>query len=103
VNNFRSHPAILDFSNKQFYNNELIACGNPALTRSLENSDELPTKRFPLIFHGILGKDDREGSSPSFFNIGEATLVKKYVASLVGNRKLRIRECSIFISCQAVF
>ncbi|KAJ7841089.1 P-loop containing nucleoside triphosphate hydrolase protein [Mycena olivaceomarginata] len=91
VNNFRSHPAILDFSNKQFYNDELIACGNPALTRSLENSDELPTKRFPLIFHGILGKDDREGSSPSFFNIGEATLVKKYVASLVGNRKLRIR------------
>ncbi|KAJ6572149.1 P-loop containing nucleoside triphosphate hydrolase protein [Mycena capillaripes] len=91
VNNFRSHPAILDFSNQQFYDGELIPCGNPALTRSLENSDELPTKKFPLIFHGIIGKDDREGSSPSFFNIGEATLVKKYAASLVGNRKLRIR------------
>ncbi|KAJ6581930.1 P-loop containing nucleoside triphosphate hydrolase protein [Mycena capillaripes] len=91
LNNFRSHPDILQFSNQQFYNSELIACGNPDLTRSLENSDELPTKKFPLIFHGILGKDDREGSSPSFFNIGEATLVKKYAASLVNNRKLRIR------------
>ncbi|KAJ7266375.1 P-loop containing nucleoside triphosphate hydrolase protein [Mycena haematopus] len=91
VNNFRSHPAILEFSNHQFYDDELIPCGNPILTRSLEKCDELPTKMFPLIFHGIQGKDDREGSSPSFFNIGEATLVKKYVTSLVGNRKLRIR------------
>ncbi|KAJ7034542.1 P-loop containing nucleoside triphosphate hydrolase protein [Mycena alexandri] len=91
VNNFRSHPAILEFSNQQFYDGELIPCGNVALIRSLENSDELPTKKFPLIFHGILGKDDREGSSPSFFNIGEATLVKKYVLALVSDRKLRVR------------
>ncbi|KAJ7096052.1 RNA helicase [Mycena epipterygia] len=91
VNNFRSHPAILEFSNNQFYDGELVPCGNPALIRSLENSNELPMKKFPLIFHGILGKDDREGSSPSFFNIGEATLVKKYITSLVSERKLRIR------------
>ncbi|KAJ7676478.1 P-loop containing nucleoside triphosphate hydrolase protein [Mycena rosella] len=91
LNNFRSHPAILDFSNNQFYDGELIPCGNPALIQSLENWNELPKKKFPLIFHGILGKDDREGSSPSFFNIGEATLVKKYVASLVSDRKLRVR------------
>ncbi|KAJ6600012.1 RNA helicase [Mycena vulgaris] len=97
VNNFRSHPAILEFSNNQFYDGELVPCGNPALIRSLENSNELPTKRFPLIFHGILGKDDREGSSPSFFNIGEATLVKKYVASLVSDRKLRVRPEEIGI------
>ncbi|KAJ7484325.1 P-loop containing nucleoside triphosphate hydrolase protein [Mycena latifolia] len=97
VNNFRSHPAILDFSNNQFYGGELKPCGNPALIRSLENSNELPTKKFPLIFHGILGKDDREGSSPSFFNIGEATLVKKYVASLVSDRKLRVRPEEIGI------
>ncbi|KAJ7669415.1 RNA helicase [Mycena polygramma] len=97
VNNFRSHPAILDFSNGQFYDGELVPCGNPALIRSLENADELPTKKFPLIFHGILGKDDREGSSPSFFNIGEATVVKKYVASLIGDRKLRIRPEEIGI------
>ncbi|KAF7313870.1 RNA helicase [Mycena chlorophos] len=91
VNNFRSHPAILDFSNRQFYAGELVPCGNPALIQSLENSDELPRKKFPLIFHGIAGKDQREGFSPSFFNIDEATIVKKYVASLLSNKKLRLR------------
>ncbi|KAJ7150896.1 P-loop containing nucleoside triphosphate hydrolase protein [Mycena crocata] len=83
--------SIADKFTNHFYDGELKPCGNPALIRSLENSDELPTKKFPLIFHGIIGKDDREGSSPSFFNIGEATLVKKYVTSLVSDRKLRIR------------
>ncbi|KAJ7474539.1 P-loop containing nucleoside triphosphate hydrolase protein [Mycena galericulata] len=91
VNNFRSHPAILEFSNNHFYDGELKSCANPALIRSLENWDELPMKKFPLIFHGIVGKDAREGSSPSFFNVSEASLVKKYVASLVVNKKLRIR------------
>ncbi|KAJ7434430.1 P-loop containing nucleoside triphosphate hydrolase protein [Mycena galericulata] len=91
VNNFRSHPAILEFSNNQFYDGELKSCANPALIRSLENWDELPKKKFPLIFHGIVGKDAREESSPSFFNVSEASLVKKYVASLVVNRKPRIR------------
>ncbi|KAJ7636868.1 P-loop containing nucleoside triphosphate hydrolase protein [Roridomyces roridus] len=97
VNNFRSHPAILEFSNNQFYNGELKPCGDPVLIRSLENLEELPKKKFPLIFHGIMGKDDREGSSPSFFNVSEASLVKKYVMSLVGDRKARIRPEEIGI------
>jgi Superfamily I DNA and RNA helicases and helicase subunits len=91
VKNFRSHPAILDFPNSQFYNGELQPSGNPALTHSLEHSNELATKKFPLIFHGIIGKDQREESSPSFFNIDEATVVKKYCSSLITDRKNRIR------------
>ncbi|KAF5356601.1 hypothetical protein D9758_008284 [Tetrapyrgos nigripes] len=87
IKNFRTHKAILQFSNEQFYNNELQYCANAALTHSLENSNELPTKRFPLIFHGVVGKDLREEHSPSFFNIEEATLVKKYCSSLIGERK----------------
>ncbi|THV07178.1 P-loop containing nucleoside triphosphate hydrolase protein [Dendrothele bispora CBS 962.96] len=87
VKNFRTHEAILRFSNERFYNNELQYCADPALTHGLENSSELPTKRFPLIFHGIVGKDLREETSPSFFNIEEATLVKKYCSSLIGERK----------------
>ena len=63
------------------------------MTRSMENYEELPRKNFPVIFHGIIGKDDREASSPSFFNIDEATQVKKYCMSLIGNRKNRIRKC----------
>ncbi|KIK54982.1 hypothetical protein GYMLUDRAFT_249004 [Collybiopsis luxurians FD-317 M1] len=97
LKNFRSHPAILEFSNQHFYNNELQYCGNPALTRSLETSDQLPKKKFPLIFHGIVGKDQREASSPSFFNIEEATLVKRYCLSLVSERKNGARADQIAV------
>ncbi|KAF5346812.1 hypothetical protein D9757_013484 [Collybiopsis confluens] len=78
VRNFRSHPAILKLSNDRFYNRKLQYCADPELTRNLESSDELPQKKFPLIFHGIVGKDLREATSPSFFNIEEAGLVRKY-------------------------
>ncbi|TFK41414.1 P-loop containing nucleoside triphosphate hydrolase protein [Crucibulum laeve] len=91
VKNFRSHPDILEFSNSQFYGSELECCGDPAMTHSLENYEELPKKRFPIIFHSINGKDQRESSSPSFFNIDEATQVKKYCLSLVNDRKNGIR------------
>ncbi|KAL0566482.1 hypothetical protein V5O48_015530 [Marasmius crinis-equi] len=91
VRNFRSHPAILNFSNEHFYNRELQFFGNPAMTHSLENANELPKRGFPVVFHGILGKDMREAESPSFFNIDEANLVKKYIAGLVGDKKNKIK------------
>ena len=94
VKNFRTHPDILRFSNQHFYHGELQAVGNEGITRSLENWDELPKKRFPLIFHSIIGKDQREGSSPSFFNIEEATQVKKYCLLLIDNRKNHISKQS---------
>jgi helicase MOV-10 len=58
----------------------------------MDNYEELPKKKFPIIFHGIIGKDEKEASSPSFFNIDEASQVKKYVISLLGNRKNKISE-----------
>ncbi|KAK7047845.1 hypothetical protein VNI00_006173 [Paramarasmius palmivorus] len=91
VRNFRSHPAILRFSNEQFYNRELQYFGDPAITHSLENATELPRKKFPLIFHGIVGKDQREESSPSFFNVDEATQVKKYCNNLFLDKKNSIK------------
>ncbi|KDR68378.1 hypothetical protein GALMADRAFT_257029 [Galerina marginata CBS 339.88] len=91
VKNFRSHPDILHFSNEQFYNSELQTCGNKAMICSLETYEELPKKRFPLLFHAIIGKDEREAHSPSFFNIDEATQVKKYCMSLINNRKNNIK------------
>ncbi|KAJ3553464.1 hypothetical protein NP233_g12636 [Leucocoprinus birnbaumii] len=91
VKNFRSHPSILQFPNERFYKSELQSCGDFAMVRSLENCEELPKRGFPIIFHGVVGKDDREKKSPSFFNIDEAILVKKYCESLIGNRKSGIR------------
>lgn len=68
------------------------------MTHSLENVEELPKKRFPLVFHGIVGKDAREASSPSFFNVEEASQVKKYCKDLLENRKYKLSK----FSCRVV-
>ncbi|KDQ06471.1 hypothetical protein BOTBODRAFT_121476 [Botryobasidium botryosum FD-172 SS1] len=80
--NYRSHPAILTFPNDMFYHGELEAYGNPSVINRFLNWRELGNKRFPVIFHGITGKDTREGRSPSYFNPDEASLVKYYVKKL---------------------
>ncbi|EKM56518.1 uncharacterized protein PHACADRAFT_160043 [Phanerochaete carnosa HHB-10118-sp] len=90
VKHFRSHPDILTFPNRQFYGGELLPCADPAVTHSLLKYEKLPAKNFPIVFHGTVGKDQREASSPSFFNIDEITIAKDYLVSLLENRKLRI-------------
>jgi len=50
-----------------------------------------------LIFHGVVGRDEREKSSPSFFNIEEATIVRKYCSSLIVDRKHKIKPEDIGI------
>jgi len=91
IKNFRSHPGILSFSNAQFYSGELLTCGDPALTHSLIKSSVLVRENYPVVFHGVAGKDEREESSPSFFNIAEASLVKDYCKKLIDNRSPRVR------------
>lgn len=90
VKHFRSHPEILAFPNRHFYDGELQPCADPAVTHSLLRYEKLPNKNFPVVFHGIVGKDQREASSPSFFNIDEVTIVKEYLMSLLEDRKLRL-------------
>jgi helicase MOV-10 len=95
VKNFRSHNAILKFPNEQFYKGELEQCADPKVINSYIGSPHLVSKKFPIIFHAISGKDDREASSPSFFNIDEASLVKEYVRALRSDKKYHIGMCSI--------
>lgn len=91
IQNFRSHPAILDFPNRQFYQGEIQPCRDEVITRSLKRMEDLPQRDFPLIFHGIVGKDQREGDNPSFFNAEKATLMKKYCTDLTSRgRKNRV-------------
>ncbi|KAL1743982.1 P-loop containing nucleoside triphosphate hydrolase protein [Schizophyllum fasciatum] len=80
--NYRSHAAILRFPNERFYRGELKPCASPTTVNSYIGWPELPNKQFPIIFHAISGKDDREASSPSFFNIHEALQVKNYIEKL---------------------
>ncbi|KAG1748034.1 P-loop containing nucleoside triphosphate hydrolase protein, partial [Suillus occidentalis] len=95
VKNFRSHPAILKFPNERFYANDLESCGNKNIIRAFEGWNKLPSKKFPIIFHSISGKDDREATSPSFFNIDEVTQVRKYIQLLRDDRQIRVAHNEI--------
>jgi helicase MOV-10 len=85
VKNFRSHQAILHYPNLQFYVSDLLECGPRTIIDSYLNWPKLLSPKFPVVFHSIIGKDDRESSSPSYFNIDEITQVKAYVQDLLTN------------------
>ena len=55
-------------------------------------SYELVTAGFPIVFHAIVGKDMREANSPSFFNVDEASLVKRYVDNLRTDQRLSLKD-----------
>jgi helicase MOV-10 len=95
VKNFRSHNAILKFPNDRFYKSELKPFADPRVINSYLGSSYLPSKEFPIVFHAISGRDAREASSPSFFNIDEVTQVKTYIQALRADRRFRT---SMFIN-----
>uniref|UniRef100_A0A0P4W405 RNA helicase n=1 Tax=Scylla olivacea TaxID=85551 RepID=A0A0P4W405_SCYOL len=90
LNNYRSHSAILKEPNEIFYNSELKVCGDQMLIHSLCNWEHLPRRQFPLVFHAVKGKDDREGTSPSFFNAQEVSAVIGWVKKLLDSKSPRI-------------
>lgn len=91
--NFRSHPAILKFPNERFYGGDLVPCADAATTNAYLGAPILPKGDFPVVFHAVLGRDDREVSSPSFFNVDEVLQVKSYVQQLKDGRgKLRTND-----------
>ncbi|MEE6512435.1 hypothetical protein FKM82_019425 [Ascaphus truei] len=81
--NYRSHPDILTIPNELFYDNELQVKADELVSHSYCNWEKLPSKGFPIIFHGVLGKDDREGNSPSFFNVNEIEQLMFYLSALL--------------------
>ncbi|XP_067913603.1 putative helicase MOV-10 isoform X2 [Heterodontus francisci] len=86
LRNYRSHPTILEIPNELFYDNELQAYADPLLSQSYCQWQHLPKKDFPLIFHGVLGEDQREEKSPSFFNVEEIDVVLSYLKQLLTNQ-----------------
>ncbi|XP_060087208.1 helicase MOV-10 isoform X2 [Heteronotia binoei] len=83
LRNYRSHAAILKFPNEKFYEGELQVHANPAITHSYCSWSGLVKKGFPIIFHGVCGKDEREEKSPSFFNTTEIDVVIDYLRRLL--------------------
>ncbi|EDS42511.1 DNA-binding protein smubp-2 [Culex quinquefasciatus] len=82
LQNYRSHEAILHFSNKTFYQNELKPCAAECHTHWALNWPELPAKSFPIIFESTMGKLAREQDSASYFNQKEIELVEFYLRKL---------------------
>ncbi|XP_050506187.1 putative helicase mov-10-B.1 isoform X2 [Diabrotica virgifera virgifera] len=85
IRNYRSHESIIKPSSKLFYNNELIAAGNP-FTDLFIGSDILINKKFPVIFHNVEGEDKRDETSPSFYNVQEIEQTAEYISKLFSNK-----------------
>uniref|UniRef100_A0AAY4B686 RNA helicase n=1 Tax=Denticeps clupeoides TaxID=299321 RepID=A0AAY4B686_9TELE len=81
--NYRSHKDILKIPNELFYEGELVPSADEIATSLYCNWEHLPKRGFPLIFHGVTGKDEREGNSPSFFNRYEIEIVVDYLKKLL--------------------
>ncbi|KAL6112550.1 mov10 [Pungitius sinensis] len=83
LRNYRSHASILKIPNELFYENELQVFADQWERETYCNWEHLPQKGFPLIFHGVMGKDEREANSPSFFNVCEIEVLVDYLTKLV--------------------
>lgn len=82
----------------RFYGDILQPNADFMVANNLQTWEHLPTKKFPLIFHGVEGQDSREGNSPSWFNSEECQIVKQYVDKLTkGTRSNRVRADEIGI------
>lgn len=83
LDNFRSHPAILQFSNVLFYESKLRAkIAEPEKSFGLRWK-YLTNKKFPILFHCIKAPSKTEPSGNSSFNTGEIEMVRFYVDLLL--------------------
>ncbi|KAK2861814.1 hypothetical protein Q5P01_001347 [Channa striata] len=83
LRNYRSHADILKIPNELFYENELQVYADQWDREAYCNWEYLPKKGFPVIFHGVMGKDEREANSPSFFNVSEIEVLVDYLTKLM--------------------
>jgi len=90
LKSFRSHRALLKLPSQLFYDDELVTAADPVVVTSLENYHKLPTPGFPLIFHGLMGRDQKEANSPSYFNGEEVCTVVDYIQDLLSLKNPRI-------------
>ncbi|XP_029161230.1 putative helicase mov-10-B.1 [Nylanderia fulva] len=83
IKNYRSHEKLLYVPNKQFYENELKACG---IDKHINlNWSKVPNKLFPMIFQEVLGKEERNPNG-SVLNTAEILVVIEYVKILLKSK-----------------
>jgi hypothetical protein len=96
---YRCHPEIIKIPNELFYDNDLVDMSGPE-ARSLLSWDYLVKPRFPLIFHGVNGENQREGNSPSWFNQSEVEQVLQYVQLLKEHARVSPSDIGIIAPYQ---
>uniref|UniRef100_A0A8C4RNU4 RNA helicase n=1 Tax=Erpetoichthys calabaricus TaxID=27687 RepID=A0A8C4RNU4_ERPCA len=83
LRNYRSHPDILNIPNGLFYEDELQVFADEIIRNSYCSWEHLPKPGFPVIFKGVMGQDEREENSPSFFNVAEIEEVVTYLKKIL--------------------
>lgn len=91
LRNYRSHPAIVNLPSQLFYDGELQVYADKLERESLCHWEGLTDNEFPVLFHGVYGRDQREKKSPSYFNAEEVAIVLGYVQKLVTARNMGLR------------
>uniref|UniRef100_A0A7G3AED1 Putative dna helicase n=1 Tax=Lutzomyia longipalpis TaxID=7200 RepID=A0A7G3AED1_LUTLO len=92
LRNFRSHPKILEFPDKEFYSGELMAMGSYQLTRWACDWAYLPNKNVPILFEHVIGVSEQDDNSPSWYNKQEVRRVIFYIHTLLKANKIHGRE-----------
>jgi helicase MOV-10 len=90
--NWRSHGAIIAWSNRYLYADVMRDYGNAYITYHLVDSGALPKKGFPVAFHGIKGSEQRAKWSLSYSNVLDASIVRDYCVKLIGDPDRKICE-----------
>jgi helicase MOV-10 len=83
IRSFRSHPRIIEFSNKTFYDGDLVAKGAPELTHWAINWRHLPKNNFPVIFVPCYGMSKKDDITCSTYNDAQIMIVIKYIRTML--------------------
>ena len=91
----RSHPRLISLPGELYYKSELVPCAERSLVENclgFRGLTEAARGRTPLLFHGVVGQDTRDASSPSFFNPEEVVTVVEYIKLLLEDSELKVKE-----------
>lgn len=80
--NYRNHPAIMHFSNANFYNSQLISmCSDETLNFAIESELLMYNDQFPIIFHTTKTPSKEVGTSLK--NEGELNVLIYYLTVIL--------------------
>ena len=93
--NYRSHEAIIRLPNDIYYDGDLTCHADSATSHNMCEWEGLPRKGFPVLFHAVDGENQREETSPSWFNPQEVETCIEHAQSLIKDAGLTCDEVGI--------